>query len=161
MQNAIELYAQFSRINRNLLYSKVIAHPDFPFHDGPDDSALGRWFIIVTGDYEAPACNDSLDIIVNNIKMSEKYNDTQINRIYEIYIEEINNILNEQKLVPETVDKTDLINKFNCSICIENIVNICYSSCGHLLCSTCDSKLLIRKCPTCRTPIEKTIKMFY
>lgn len=53
------------------------------------------------------------------------------------------------------------INKYECTICRENSVDVTLS-CGHLLCSDCDSKLGTHNqiCPFCRSQITAHIKMF-
>jgi hypothetical protein len=64
---AIALYAALDRSRRAALYARVMANPAFPFHDGPDVSHEGRWFIIATGDYPAPAAQVGLNRIVEQL----------------------------------------------------------------------------------------------
>ena len=64
---AIALYAALDRGRRAALYARVMANAAFPFHDGPDDSQSGRWFIIATGDYPAPVAQLGLDRIVEQL----------------------------------------------------------------------------------------------
>jgi hypothetical protein len=64
---AIALYAALDRGRRAALYARVMANAAFPFHDGPDDSHAGRWFIIATGNYTAPAAQVGLDSIVDQL----------------------------------------------------------------------------------------------
>ena len=89
---ATRLYALLPRDKRNDLYNAVIGNPLFPFHDGPDTSHAGRYFLIATGDYRAPVANDPLDNIINSIALNKGYTDDQKNDMYRVYIEEIDNI---------------------------------------------------------------------
>lgn len=89
---AINMYENLPRSKRNKLYTAVMNNPEFPFRDDPDDSYAGRWFIIATGDYEAPASRDKLDKIVNLICKEMKYNSQEKNKMYTIYIKEIHEI---------------------------------------------------------------------
>ena len=79
---ATRLYALLPRDRRSDLYNAVMANPMFPFHDGPDDSHTGRYFLIATGNYRAPVANDPLNIIINGLALNEGYTDAQKDIIY-------------------------------------------------------------------------------
>jgi hypothetical protein len=167
---AVALYDSLPRSKRNILYNSIINHPDFPFHDDPDDSHLGRWFVIATGDYEAPASQASLDVIMNSIQGSEGYSDTVITKIYQLYIDEINKIFDDIAISNKNVVQNniitpawaleELVKKLECPICMVNIINVCFVGCGHLVCASCNDAIQIRKCPTCRITIEKVQRIY-
>ena len=51
-----------------------------------------------------------------------------------------------------------------CKICTDNIDTLLAAQCGHTLCQDCYKNLLQHNrqplCPTCRKPIQKTLKLF-
>jgi hypothetical protein len=85
---ATRLYALLPRNRRDELYHAVMKNPLFPFHHD-EYSYIGRYFLVATGDYTAPASNEPLNIIINDIVTNEGYNDAQKNDMYKVYIEEI------------------------------------------------------------------------
>lgn len=48
----------------------------------------------------------------------------------------------------------------SCTICFENEINHCFVPCGHTFCEKCIKKSSTKKCMSCRTEIQKTIKIF-
>ena len=99
MMEAINMYANFPRSKRHKLYSALMVHPDFPFHDDPDESYTGRWFVIATGNYTAPASQDGLDIVVDFLCESMNYDNVQKNNIYNIYIQLMNMIIHKETFI--------------------------------------------------------------
>ena len=67
-QQATRLYAALPRNLRSRLYQAVMADPEMPFREGPD-TLTGRWFVISTGDYPAPAAQQALDAIIESIRV--------------------------------------------------------------------------------------------
>lgn len=51
-----------------------------------------------------------------------------------------------------------------CTVCFENEIDKCIVPCGHTFCSKCVDKSqgsgLLRSCMSCRSPVEKTVKIF-
>jgi len=47
-----------------------------------------------------------------------------------------------------------------CSICYENSARIALDDCGHV-CSCEECAAYLDKCPICRKPIKKMLKIFY
>ena len=63
----------------------------------------------------------------------------------------------EQKKEEEEEEDT----KYDCQICFENKVSHTFE-CGHVVCGVCSEELLKqRKCPFCKSPIDKAIKLFF
>lgn len=58
----------------------------------------------------------------------------------------------------EIDDNTDYKDDVTCGICFTNKVNICFTPCGHTVCSTCVTQ--IDKCHKCREKITNKIKLF-
>jgi len=72
------------------------------------------------------------------------------------YNNKIKTVENEKKLLEE---------QFNCKICFRNISNIVLQPCNHVvLCETCEASIRNtqngRRCPVCRKPYTKYIKIF-
>jgi hypothetical protein len=49
----------------------------------------------------------------------------------------------------------------SCSVCFEAEISHCLTPCGHTFCEGCIKKSGGEKCMTCRTPIQKTVKIFF
>lgn len=93
MNHATDLYAALPRNRRGELYTRVMANPAFPFHDGPNDSPAGRYFIIATGAAPTPASHNTLDVIVVALAQNEGYNQAQVTTMYQVYRDEITALL--------------------------------------------------------------------
>lgn len=53
-----------------------------------------------------------------------------------------------------------LIYRFNCSVCYELLpLSSLILGCGHIFCKSCIDRLQRKKCPLCRKPFKKPIKM--
>ena len=67
------------------------------------------------------------------------------------------------EIVPEKIeDKIELLKRFECKVCMVNIINTRLDPCGHTLCSTCYDRLpLPKKCPTCRIVTTKNQNLFF
>jgi len=48
----------------------------------------------------------------------------------------------------------------SCPICYENIPDMAYFPCRHMVCHSCYDRLPRRNCPVCRTDISRSLKMF-
>ncbi len=81
-QKAVQLYAALPRNLRAQLYGVVMADPEMPFRDGPDNSYDGRYFIIATGDYTAPAAQQALDEIIEQLPITPE----QRAIAYQVYV---------------------------------------------------------------------------
>lgn len=79
-EQATRLYAALPHNLRERLYQAVMADPEMPFRDGPDDSYAGRWFIISTGNYTALAAQQALDAII------EQFPAGQRQAMYQVYV---------------------------------------------------------------------------
>ncbi len=88
-QQATRLYAALPRNLRWRLYQAVMADPQMPFRDGPDDTHVGRYFIIATGDYPAPAAQQALDQIIEQLPVTP----AQREITYQVYIRHIKPLL--------------------------------------------------------------------
>jgi hypothetical protein len=86
---ATELYAMLPRNLRSRLYDLMMSNPNNPFHDGPDDSFVGRWFIISTGDYQAAAAQAPLNEIVGQLPLT----DEQRAQMYTVYVRHLKDLL--------------------------------------------------------------------
>lgn len=53
-----------------------------------------------------------------------------------------------------------MINKFNCSICCSDNVNMFINKCGHVYCQTCDEKNKKKICFVCRSKIKDLRRIF-
>ena len=51
---ANEQFATFPRALRSSLRTRILADPESPFREGPDETWAGRGFAIALGDYPAP-----------------------------------------------------------------------------------------------------------
>ena len=72
------------------------------------------------------------------------------------YNSKIKTIENEKKLLEE---------QFNCKVCFRNVSNVVLQPCNHVvLCETCETSIRNtqngRRCPVCRKPYTKYIKIF-
>jgi len=83
-----------------------------------------------------------------------KHNDsTEIVKL----IEEKIKLLEEK--IPVTNPKIRTENDMTCKVCLTNEKSVAFDPCGHVCtCERCASK--IDKCPICRAPIDKKIKVF-
>jgi hypothetical protein len=88
---ATELYAMLPRNLRHQLYTLMMNNPNNPFHDGPDDSFSGRWFIISTGDYPAPAAQAPLNQIVGQLPLTA----AQREQMYTVYVRHLKDLLTD------------------------------------------------------------------
>jgi hypothetical protein len=61
----------------------------------------------------------------------------------------------------ELVDKDTANNKKMCAICFDREVDIVMVPCGHTCCSGCSNYNQANKCMTCRSVIQKRVKMFF
>lgn len=76
----------------------------------------------------------------------------------------VNNIITENNRLNENMNKIannkNINDVYLCIICLENIKDILFTPCNHLLvCNKCISKLG-DNCPICRKEIEKKIKIY-
>jgi hypothetical protein len=92
---ASELYENLPRNLRGILYDAVMSNPKFPYHEGPDESFLGRFFIIATGNYTSPASSKPLNVIIDDIVNNKAFTPEQEDMIYDVYIEEIEKLTGE------------------------------------------------------------------
>jgi len=58
--DAAQLYESFPRHLRGELRARILADPESPFREGPDDSWTGRGFAIALSNYSAPITNCTL-----------------------------------------------------------------------------------------------------
>ena len=64
-----------------------------------------------------------------------------------------------KKILADT--NTENFNKFTCSICTENLVDIFIDPCGHVFCEGCLSKTTNKThCPVCRTQMNALKRIF-
>lgn len=87
-------YKKFHRSKRGILYNLVLAHPEFPFRETSENSELGLWFEVSTGDYKSPISKQSLTEVVTILSKIHRYNQAQKYKIYSIYISAMKNIDN-------------------------------------------------------------------
>ena len=72
----------------------------------------------------------------------------------------INDYINVYKDSIKTVDiDKELCNKYNCTICYENEVNVCFVPCGHTFCREC-GKRANQKCFICKGVVTETKRIF-
>ena len=119
--------------------------------------------------------------MIDYIRFSELTGISRINinlrpKLFSVYIQTINELISENtgtaimapinktpEIFPET-NYQSFAERFRCSVCFDNAVNLRLDPCGHLLCSSCYSKLRnepIKKCPICRENINNTNYIFY
>ncbi len=100
-----------------------------------------------------------LEIKITDLQNNDK-NNTLIIKQQEKQILEYNNkiktVENEKKILEE---------QFNCKVCFRNISNIVLQPCNHVvLCEACETNVRNtqngRRCPVCRKPYTKYIKIF-
>lgn len=65
----------------------------------------------------------------------------------------------KEKEEKEDGEKGDMIEKY-CKICLENLQNTVFIPCGHV-CTCVKCAFSVTKCPICREPYEKVIRIFY
>jgi hypothetical protein len=159
-----------------------MATPEFPFHDGPDDSQRGRAFwIFTTREHEHEHAANLIDSLAGG-----NFGDQQLAIMYRIYRDIIRAMNAEQGVVPhvppvvqyvpppaapavivpeafpEENRITEFADRFKCSICLENAVNTRLNPCGHLLCNACFNLLPVPKqCPICRRDVIDDQHIFY
>ena len=72
----------------------------------------------------------------------------------------INEFITVYKDTMRTIDiNKELCNKYNCTICYENEVNVCFVPCGHTFCRGC-SKRANNKCFICKGVVTDTKTIF-
>jgi hypothetical protein len=86
------LYTVLPRSRRGVLYRRIMSNPEFPFHDDANDSAAGRWFVVATGNHEAPAAQLSLSKIIDEVSRHMNYTEEQKEVMFKVYVEEIEKI---------------------------------------------------------------------
>jgi len=86
---AVALYEALPRGQREGLYLRIMANPQFPFHDGPHDSAEGYIFFIATGDHGHPIADATLDLILEGLADNQDYNAEQTQTMYQVYRTEL------------------------------------------------------------------------
>jgi len=100
-----------------------------------------------------------LELKINDLENNDKNNiliiKQQENQILE-YNNKIKSVENEKKLLEE---------QYNCKVCFRNVSNILLQPCNHcVMCETCENNVRNapsgRRCPVCRKPYTKYIKIF-
>ena len=70
--------------------------------------------------------------------------------------------VNDSSVDPDLITATEFetmgVYKHECAVCMENEIDIVFSSCGHGCCPVCSNKL--KRCHICRKKIKKKIKMY-
>jgi hypothetical protein len=120
-----------------------------------------------------PASTDSLDgnmLIMNRSVGSLELsilNEIQTSKsILEAKIDKITKKLNTlrsliQVGLDELVDKESANNKKLCAICFDREVDTVMIPCGHTSCNGCSNYNTVNKCMTCRSIIQKRVKLFF
>lgn len=63
-----------------------------------------------------------------------------------------------KELKPKDAVQEEIIDPFECSICLTDKIDHVLIPCGHSYCESCANKF--KKCPACRKHVKKTIKFF-
>ena len=100
-----------------------------------------------------------LEIKISDLENNDK-NNTLIIKQQEKQILEYNN-----KIKSVENQKKQLEEQFNCKVCFRNISNLVLQPCNHVvICETCEANMRTtqngRRCPVCRKPYTKCIKIF-
>lgn len=77
-------------------------------------------------------------------------------------ITKVTNYINTYKRVLKScgnVIDPKICNKFQCTICYENEINVCLMPCGHTFCTPCSEKLK-KKCFACNGAVTETTKLY-
>lgn len=69
---ATKAYAAFPKSLRPSLHARILADPESPFREGPDETWTGRGFAIALSDYSAPITNCSLPELLNCMGLSDR-----------------------------------------------------------------------------------------
>ena len=116
------------------------------------------------------------DIEINRLDFSEKKIQDLEGKISDLENNEKNNTLiikQQEKQILEYNNKIksvenqkkQLEEQFNCKVCFRNISNLVLQPCNHVvICETCETNMRNsqngRRCPVCRKPYNKFIKIF-
>lgn len=65
-----------------------MADPEIAFRNEPDNSYAGRFFAIATGNYMAPAAQQELDAIIEQLPITPE----QREAVYEVYVRHLKNL---------------------------------------------------------------------
>ena len=100
-----------------------------------------------------------LEVKITDLENNDK-NNTLIIKQQEKQILEYNN-----KIKSVENQKKQLEEQFNCKVCFRNISNLVLQPCNHVvICETCETNMRNsqngRRCPVCRKPYNKFIKIF-
>ena len=68
--------------------------------------------------------------------------------------------IQDKPVLDTNIYKSELVSRMTCPICLINEKKI-ISNCGHMLCNSCNNKLLDNKCAECRIPITTKNIMYY
>lgn len=77
-------------------------------------------------------------------------------------ITKVTNYINTYKRVLKSCGNVidhKICNKFQCTICYENEINVCLMPCGHTFCTPCSEKLK-KKCFACNGAVTETTKLY-
>jgi hypothetical protein len=115
--------------------------------NGMDMERLKNYLFIANGDYKKSmfAVCENIDekLIDENIKLGI------IHEFIGVY---------KRTLTSFDIDKK-IFNKYKCTICYENEVNVCLIPCGHTFCKKCSEKA-VKKCFACNTEITKRTTIY-
>ena len=82
---------------------------------------------------------------------------------------QIETLTKQNKELSEAVKRKteDMQDQFNCTICFEKKIDVCFQTCGHACaCETCVDELKNKakpkkyKCPMCQTVVKKTCTIY-
>lgn len=66
----------------------------------------------------------------------------------------------EKRRLEELLEENRNLKELNqCKICMDNDINVTFIPCGHLVCCS-DCGKSVRHCPLCRTPIERSFRVY-
>lgn len=116
---------------------------------------------------------DELNVIkyaINNVHMQDTvnllknvYEETAAHSDLEFLQDQASKLAGTCKAMKKVLGDTNIenFNKFTCSICTENLIDIFVDPCGHVFCETCLSKTTNKThCPMCRTQINALKRIF-
>lgn len=117
------------------------------------------------GDIDKSNDNSNDNIKKNYDKFSyEDWNKDEIDAVLELSLKE-----QYKEFIPDddAIDDIIISDKKNCVICLSSFSCIAFIDCGHMVtCEKCGNKLFKqshyeRKCPVCRKPIKKILKVYH